>query len=321
MRGYLGAADFWTNGYTFFFRIAQNIAAGKGITAGGSGYAMAFHMPVYPIILAGLTFGHEEFLPVLLFQSFIGVGTVLCAALIAREMFGTTAGLIAAFVTAIYPYYVVHDTALQETSLYTFFTALAVLLLMRVRRTGSAFLVACAGLVFGLAVLTRANLAPFAWAAPLWLVLPRASHALVWQRGFWLCLICVGAMALTISPWLARSYWLTGSPTISTYSGFYLWLGNNAYTFSRYPEESIDLSERVALAALSPQEKAELEACGRTRRPWTNGFLTKGLNTCLSALGRPLAMVFERSARRFVCCRALAVVSGQVWQIFCHTDR
>src|ERR1700726_1780103 len=75
VRWYFGAADFWTNGYTFFFRIAQNIAAGKGITAGGSGYAMAFHMPVYPIVLAGLTFGHEEFLPVLLFQSFIGVGT------------------------------------------------------------------------------------------------------------------------------------------------------------------------------------------------------------------------------------------------------
>ena len=57
--------------------------------------------------------------------------------MIAREIFGNTAAIIAAILTAIYPYYVVHDTALQETSLYTFLMALAVLLLLRVRRSGS----------------------------------------------------------------------------------------------------------------------------------------------------------------------------------------
>jgi hypothetical protein len=70
--------------------------------------------------------------------------------------------VIAAFLTAIYPYYVVHDTALQETSLDTFLTALSVLLSMRVRESASILLAACAGLTLGTAVLTRANLAPFA---------------------------------------------------------------------------------------------------------------------------------------------------------------
>jgi 4-amino-4-deoxy-L-arabinose transferase-like glycosyltransferase len=91
---------------------------------------------------------------VLVAQSLIGVGTVLCVALIAKELFGNTAAL-----TAIYPCYVMHDTALQENSLYTFLTVLAVLLPLYVRRSGSISSAAAAGWSLGAAVLTRANLA------------------------------------------------------------------------------------------------------------------------------------------------------------------
>jgi 4-amino-4-deoxy-L-arabinose transferase-like glycosyltransferase len=276
VRWQLGEEGFWVNGYTFFFDLAQNIAHGKGITLDG-GLATAFRVPLYPTLLAIVTLGHREFLPILLFQSLIGAGTVWCAALIAREMFGNAAAMIAAFLTAIYPYYVVHDTALQETSLYTFLTALAVLLLMRVRRNGSPSMAVCAGLTLGAAVLTRANLAPFAVLAPLWLVVPVGSAAAPWQRGIWTCVICIGVMALTVSPWLARSYWLTGSPTLSTESGFFLWLGNNPYTFSHYPNESIDISQDAALKALSPQENAEIEALRPNEAAVDQWFLTKGL--------------------------------------------
>ena len=34
VRCYSGSADFWANGYTFYFDVAQNIAAGKGISFG-----------------------------------------------------------------------------------------------------------------------------------------------------------------------------------------------------------------------------------------------------------------------------------------------
>ena len=238
----------------------------------------AFRVPLYPAFLAVVTFGHREFLSVLLAQSLIGAATVWCAALIAREMFGNAAAMIAAFLTAIYPYYVVHDTALQETSLYTFLTALAILLLMRVRRNGSRSMAACAGLTLGAAVLTRANLAPFAALAPLWLVVPASSTAVPWQRGLCTCLLCVGAVALTVSPWLARSYWLTGSPTLSTESGFFLWLGNNPHTFSHYPNESIDVSQDAALEALSPQENAEIEALRTNEAAVDQWFLRKGLD-------------------------------------------
>jgi 4-amino-4-deoxy-L-arabinose transferase-like glycosyltransferase len=162
LRWYTGASDFWENGYGFFFSLAQNIAAGDGFAFRGLP-PTAFRVPLYPMFLAGLTFGHQVFLPVLLAQSLIGVGTVWCAAMLAREMFGNTAAVIAAILTALYPYYIVHDTALQETVLYTFLMAVAVLLLVRTRRSGSCVMAAGAGLALGAAVLTRANLAPFAW--------------------------------------------------------------------------------------------------------------------------------------------------------------
>ena len=276
VRWYSGAADFWVNGYTFFFDMARNIAAGNGIALAGT--PTAFRVPLYPIFLAVLTFGHREFLPVLLAQSLIGAGTVWCVALIARELFGGAAAVIAAFVAALYPYYVVHDTALQETSLYTFLTALAVLLLMRVRRNGSAAMAVCAGLTLGAAVLTRANLAAFAVLAPFSLVVRPESGAIPTQGRLWTCLLCAGAMALTVSPWLARSYWLTGSATLSTESGFFLWLGNNAYTFSHYPYESIDRSQDVALAALSIHEKAEVDALAGNKSVQDRWFLKKGLD-------------------------------------------
>jgi 4-amino-4-deoxy-L-arabinose transferase-like glycosyltransferase len=55
------------------------------------------------MFLPALTFGQETFLPVLIAQDLVGAGSVLCAALIARELFGSTAAVIAAVLAAIYP--------------------------------------------------------------------------------------------------------------------------------------------------------------------------------------------------------------------------
>jgi 4-amino-4-deoxy-L-arabinose transferase-like glycosyltransferase len=275
-RWYSGGTDFWTNGYSFFFALAQNIASGQGIALNGQ--ATAFRVPLYPMFLAAVTFGRKEFISVVLFQSLIGAATVCCAALIAREMFGYRAALMAALVTALYPYYVIHDTALQETGLYTFLTALAVLLVMRARRGGSRSMAAVAGLVLGADVLTRANLAPFALLVPLILLVPIQPGSTSWQRRAWACALCAGAVILMLTPWLLRSYALTGAPSLSTQSGFFLWLGNNASTFSRYPTESVDLSQRVALASLTTEQRAEMAALSPNEAAVDRWFLHEGLD-------------------------------------------
>jgi 4-amino-4-deoxy-L-arabinose transferase-like glycosyltransferase len=252
-----GAPDFWENGYTFFFLLAENIAVGNGIAFDGRP-PTAFRVPLYPLFLAAVTLGHRAFVPIVLAQSLIGTATAWCSAVLTRELFGNTAAIIAALLTALYPYYVVHDTALQETSLYTFLMALSVLLLLRVRRSGSVSMAISAGLTLGAAVLTRANLAPMVLLGPLWLALAGGPGAARWRQRLWAAAICAGVSAILLSSWLVRSYSLTGSATLSTQTGFFLWLGNNPYTFSHYPRDSIDRSQETALAALSSQERQEL---------------------------------------------------------------
>jgi 4-amino-4-deoxy-L-arabinose transferase-like glycosyltransferase len=298
VRWYNGEPHFWKNGYTFFFALAQNIWAGNGISIDG-GSPTAFRVPLYPMFLAVVTLGHHTFFPIVLAQSLIGAGTVLCAALIGRELFGNNAAIIAAILTAIYPYYVVHDTALQETSLYTFLMALAVLLLLHVRRSASVLTAAAAGLVLGAAVLTRANLAPFTLIAPLWLALAGGIHAAPWRRRLGVAILCAGLGALTVSPWLVRSYWLTGSATLSTQSGFFLWLGNNQYTFTHYPAESIDRSQVVALYALSSQEKNELDARKHNERLRDEWFRRKGLDYIRDHPWRALGNSFRKIVDAF----------------------
>ena len=58
VRGYLGGPDFWENGYTFFFELAKNIAAGNGVSLDGE-HLTAFRVPLYPMFLAAVTFGHQ----------------------------------------------------------------------------------------------------------------------------------------------------------------------------------------------------------------------------------------------------------------------
>jgi hypothetical protein len=265
-----GVADFWVNGYTFFFAMAQNIAQGKGIGIDGS--PTAFRVPLYPLLLAAITFGHKVFWPIVIAQSAIGAGTAFCAALLARQMFrgpwAAHAATLAAAVAAVYPYYVIHDTALEETSLFTLLSLVAVMLLLRTAENSSPALGAGTGLLLGLDVLTRATIAPFALLVPLWLL---------WQKRARAGLAYALLLALTVAPWLWRNYLLTGVPTLTTETGIELWNANNGFLFRHYPEESSDLSKADALNALSVQDQQELDRIENNEELTNRWFMHKAL--------------------------------------------
>ncbi len=245
---------FWEGGYDFFFTLARHIAAGDGISLGAG--PTAFRVPGYPLFLAAITLGEQVALPVLIAQSLVGAGTVFCAGILAQEFFGRRAGVIAAAATAGYPYFVIHDTALQETSLFTLLSILSVVFLVRCRRTRSKAYAVAAGAALGATVLTRANLLPFAVLAPLCVAIGDGRDNGRWR----LAAVCAATFLIALSPWLARSYHLTGSPQLTTQAGFFLWLGNNEHTFSRYPHDSIDRSQEIALAASTDRDRAEQAA-------------------------------------------------------------
>jgi len=251
---YTSNSAFWSEGYTFFFDIAQSIAAGQGISMGGT--AETFRVPLYPIVLAALTFGHQIMWPIMIAQSAFGAGAVLLTAMFAQDISSgparDRAAIFAATITALYPYYVIHDTSLEETSLFTLLTLGAVVLLMKAAYSEHRKRLPpiAAGLLLGLDVLTRASIAPFAAVAPIWLV---------WKRGARDGILCAITLAVVISPWLWRNYILDGVPTLSAEAGELFWTGNNGFLFSHYPEGSSDLSKEEALKALTPEDQLQLE--------------------------------------------------------------
>lgn len=202
---------------------------------------------------------------------------------------------------AFYPYYVVHDTALQETGMVTFGMALAVWLLLRAKtlnRKRDWFL---AGLALGLVTLVRASVVPTVIAALVWTALWGAQGD-VWER-LQKSLIVLLAFSVTVTPWLIETYRLTGAPVLSSDTGRSLWIGNNSETFSYYPVESIDRSADEAMSKLTAGELAELEQLANDKIAFSNWFSRR-------------ARVFIQSNPRLVLQRAFRKLeAGFSWRL------
>ncbi|MGO8758699.1 MAG: glycosyltransferase family 39 protein [Terracidiphilus sp.] len=267
---YTGIEGFWMYGYGFFFDLAQSIAQGRGFSQGGA--PTAFRVPMYSIVLAGITLGHRAFWPIAIAQSAMGAATAIGAGVLARRMFAgpaaNRAATLAAAVTAVYPYYVIHDTAMQETCLFTLLTLAAVLVLGEAARAGKAATGAMAGVVLGLDVLTRATIAPFAVLAPLWLL---------WRRRRWAAAACALLVAGTVAPWIVRNAVVMGTATLSTETGIEFWAGNCGFLFRHYPQESSDVSKTEATESLPPEDRKELEAIGDNEVLQNRWYFRKGL--------------------------------------------
>ena len=270
-RIHLGSSDFWQNGYQFYYIMARNIMEGNGLSIDGV-YAM--RPPVYPYFLAVTRLAGENYLLIIIPQALFGGVTVVSVYLIAGELFEQKTALIAAVMTAFYPYYVVHDTAMQETGLFTATSALAVYMMLRARHSHFLIIWLIAGFLLGAAVLVRSTALPFALGALIWIALlgdgPGIKKVFRGSAVFFVFAILVGA-------WLGRNYVVIGRPVLTSEVGALFWVAHNAQTFSHYPIESIDRSSDAAMAALSPAENLEIERLGADELGLSDWFLNKGL--------------------------------------------
>ena len=270
-----GPTFFWKNSYIFYFDLAHSLATGHGYAL-PDGRATAFRVPFYALFVAGATRGTMDFWSLLIAQALVSTGTVACAAALAAQLFGRRAALVAGVLTAFYPYYLWHDTSLQETGLLTFLTVLAMVLLFAARRHGSVVLAAATGLVLGLDILTRSIVLPFALFAVVWLMLPGPTNGST-RRRFTAGALCLGLLVTTLSPWLVRNHDLTGRWTLSTEFGAAMFYGNNPQTFAFYPERSIDLSAAAARAALTPAETAAWNGLRNDEAGQSDWLMRRGL--------------------------------------------
>lgn len=254
---------FWECGYVVYGDIAINLVDGKGMY-----YIDEYHgkrwssrPPLYPLMLAGLYIisGKSFIIPVLI-QSILGTLTVLFVYLIGKHLFGERVGIFASVLAAIYPYYVFHDTSIQENALFTLLTAVTIFFLLKSSKSVSLFHSFLTGIFFSLAVLTRVTLLTLVPFAVLWFMVvlknKRSQMILVMLLGF----------IIVSTPWLIRNTIIHGKPVFALEGGIVLWVGHNEYTLVGYPYEHIDTTTAMAWTAMPAKEKEKYKKLSEVER-------------------------------------------------------
>ena len=273
VRVFFGETYFWANGYYFDYKIAETLISGGRFCLDTS---CAPVTPGFPFFLAGTVLLGKNYLLIIIPEALMGAGTALCAFLIGRHIFNSATGLFACAITAFYPYYVMHDTALQDTGMATFSTALSVWLVFRASRLDRTKNWLWAGLALGATALVRAAVVPVIGVTLLW--------AAVWgeqgtvQKRLWWCVVLLFGVVLLVGPWLIRNYRVTGAIVLSSETGYMLWRGNNPQTFSRYPAESMDASTAEAWDNMPPADQAEFKRLEHDEIAQSHWFTDRALS-------------------------------------------
>jgi 4-amino-4-deoxy-L-arabinose transferase-like glycosyltransferase len=257
-----GEAAFLTNGYSFYLTIAENVVSGNGFCYGPD-ESCALRMPLYPLLLAPFVAAGIVYPAIVIVQSILGGLLAWIAWWLGRELFGDRVGLIAAITTALNPYAVLHDTALQDTALLNFLIAGGIAMLLRAARTNTATSWLAAGLVLALAVLTSARIGLF---VPLTIAWAIAAARGPWPARLKTALVMTLPIVLLLGGWMVRNWRVAGAPVLTTEGGEALYFGNSPLTFRHFPGRSIDLSageierlpavEQQMLASLTGQDVA-----------------------------------------------------------------
>lgn len=201
--------------------IATQLAAGKGYS-GPSGKPTAFRPPGYPIVLsvpfrlgwgnAGIATMHFAF----------GIATVWLTYRVGLRLGMSRAGAtLAAFLVGVDPLLVQYSTAPMTE---TVCALLGILLIsVGINGTRSAKRQLFVGVVFGGCVLCRPTFWAFgALSAIAWVARRRQSET---RQIPWVTLL---AVAIVVSPWVARNTLVMGRPIVmTTHGGYTLLLGNN----------------------------------------------------------------------------------------------
>jgi hypothetical protein len=186
----------------------------------------AFRPPLYPALIAlSHRIAGDGATPIRLLQA--GLSTVTGWVLFRwlRGHVGERGATLSTALWCLYPVLIGYTHLLWTE---TVFLSLLVLFLatalpageLRIRRAGVA------GVVFGLAALTRSVLVPVFWLAPLFVLLQPQAWRLR-SRPKIRSLVFLGSFALTISPWVIHNQVVEGRLIVTeTTNGYNLWKGN-----------------------------------------------------------------------------------------------
>jgi len=191
----------------FFTTVAGLIAHGHGFvepftwTVRHRSYATAGHPPLWPALLAVPSLlGHGGYLAARLAGAVLGGLTAAVAALLGREVGGERVGMVAGVLVALYLPFFSSDASGMSETLYALLVAASLLLAAVAARAASVRIAVAAGVLMGLAALTRTE-----GLLLVLLVAAVALPALAPARRGPLAAAFLVAAALTVVPWTIRN--------------------------------------------------------------------------------------------------------------------
>jgi 4-amino-4-deoxy-L-arabinose transferase-like glycosyltransferase len=192
-------------------------------------YTGSYQPPLYTLFIASILA-----IPVLgigavkLVQVLLGVLTVLLVFRIASAWFDERCGLVAAALCAFYPNFIAFSHYLWSETLFVFLLTLAFAYATK-KATASRTDIFVAGLLFGLAALTRSAIVYFLPVLGLWLFWIHRSEG---RRALIRPVLLLAAL-IPIAPWTVRNASVNeGFVLIDTNGPFNLWRGNTPTTFA-----------------------------------------------------------------------------------------
>ena len=191
---------------------ARSIAAGEGYSETiAHGRPTAFRPPGYPYVLAGVyrvagvehAPREERVRAARVAGAIIGALIVGLVGVLAAQLWGRRVALIAAALAAVYVPLITVGSSVMSEPLFVVFMLAAIIAAVAYRRSPGRYrFAALAGLLAGLAILTRANgavlLLPLGVA--VWDARPRLSRAALGPPA-----VLVAVAFLTVAPWTVRN--------------------------------------------------------------------------------------------------------------------
>ena len=183
----------------------------------------AFRPPLYPALLGSLfSATGSSVIYAQILNIAIGIGVVLLCALLANQIWGREAGIVAGGIAALSPALIANDATVLAEPLSLLLLLATWWYLIRARPL-------LAAISLGLLMLTK----PSAQLLALFLI-----AWVVWQFGWRRALRFSAVTLLVILPWIIRNELLIGEPTLNTSNGF-----NVSARYSEFSENGRDFAD------------------------------------------------------------------------------
>jgi len=153
----------------------------------------------------------------------LGISVVWGMFLIGKLIWNESVGLVAAFLTAVYPNIVMYTPLVISENPFIFFFVWSLYFFLKGWKQGSPKWIAAAGIALALAALTRSAVLV---CAPLMVI--ALVFTIRWNRALVLGVVFLACVTVTIMPWTIRNYLVMGRfILISTNHAYVLFHGNN----------------------------------------------------------------------------------------------